>query len=225
MEQGAEEARQERRERETQTSHLHVRLSEASEHLEKTQHQLALWQYHARAVSTELTTLRRRRVLRLWDRLRPGPNFSSHIGPEFHDLLDDSHLFLGDLRGYRLQPSAALEPSRPLTYTLPLPRLNLSGLTLAPIIQIPDGVGSLSVELATPDDVIVARSAVPFSEIDHLHPVRFAFSPVSASVPRLLLRVEARDVTAAVRVFEWRRRGLGGLGRLATRPFCALSFA
>jgi hypothetical protein len=225
LEQVGEDARKENRSLEAQVSHLQARLGEASQRVEKAQHQLALWQYHARAVSTELAALRRRRILRIMERLRPGPDFSAHIGPAFRDLLDDSYLFFGDLTKYRLQPSAELHRVHYLTYMLPLTRPNLSGLMLAPIIEIPDGVGALAIELATPDGLVVAREEAPLSEIDYLHPVRFAFSPVPASAHSLILRVDVRNATAPIRLFEWRRRRLDGLGRLVTRPFCALLFS
>ena len=192
--------------------------------LSATERRLALWQHEARALSTEVTGVRRRRALRIADRFRPGPDLAPQIDPIFQNLLDDSYLFLGNLGGYRLQASETLQTLRVRSYALQLGRPNLSGLMLAPIIELPDDTGSLGIELETLDGATVAKARVSLAEIEPHRAVRFAFPPVPSSVGRMVLRVDVRDPTSPVRLFEWRKRGFLGLGGLTTRPFCAFIF-
>ena len=201
-----------------------ARLGEASRRLVITERRLALWQYQARAVSTEAGAMRHGRFLRVLSRFRPGPDLSPTINPAFQDLLDDSHLFFGDLRGYRLQSSEDLKIVRSLTYRLRLDRPNLTGLILAPISDLPDETGSLGIELVTPDGSTAARARISLSEMEPHRPVRFVFPPVESNARSLELRVEVRDTATPVRLFEWRKRRFFGLGRPATRPFCAFIF-
>jgi hypothetical protein len=109
-------------------------------------------------------------------------------------------------------------------YSLSLDRPNLSGLLLAPIVDLPDEAGSLGIELVTPDGQTAASARIPLSEIDQHHPARSEFPPVPASRPSVVLRVDVRDMTTPVRLFECCRYRFLGLGRLATRPFCAFIY-
>jgi hypothetical protein len=155
--------------------------------------------------------------------LRPAPDLSAQLGPAFQDLLDDSYLFLGITAGDRLLPSDDLQRVGALTYRLRLDRPNLSGLLLAPLVDLPGGSGSLGIEVSMPDGIAVARARVALAEIDPGRPVRFAFPPVPGSA-HIGLRVDVRDATTPVRLLEWRPRRFLGLGRLAPRPFCALIY-
>ncbi|HVQ74693.1 MAG TPA: class I SAM-dependent methyltransferase [Candidatus Binatia bacterium] len=195
--------------------------------LERAEDRVARWQRHAAALGGELAALRGRRLLRVVDRFRPAPDLSPQIAPAFRDLLDDSFLFLEDLRGYRLQPSEDLwAMGEALAYSLRLARPNLSGLQLAPIVDVPETGGSLGIELASPDGVTVARARVPLAEVNPEYPTRFSFAPIPAPAGSVVLRITLLDTTTArVRLFEWRRRRLLGFGGLAARPFCALVFA
>jgi SAM-dependent methyltransferase len=199
-------------------------LAQARAPLAATERKLARWQHQARALSTEMAGTRHRRALRIAERFWPGPDLAPQIDPTFQNLLDDSYLFLGNLRGYRLQPSENLQTLRVLAYALTLGRPNLSGLMLAPIIDLPDDTGSLGIELATPDGSTVAHARVSLSEIEPHRPVRLVFPPVPSSAGGMVLRVDVRDTATPARLFEWRKRRFLGLGRLATRPFCAFIF-
>jgi hypothetical protein len=208
----------------TRAEDAQARLGKASERLEATESVLLLWQDAAGAVAAELAGMRRSRLLRVLSRFRRGPDLSPQISLSFQALLDDSALFLGDLRGYRLQPGEDLEPPRAVEYSLRLDRPHLAGLMLAPIIDLPDATGSLGIELTTPGGTTLANARTSLSEIDRHQPVRFVFPPIPATVPRIVLRVDVRDTTRPVRLFEWRKRRFLGLRRPATRPFCGLIF-
>ncbi len=203
---------------------VQTRLSETSQRLAEADQRLALWKHCARAVRAELAATRSRRLVRIFSQFRPGPDFLPQVNPAFQALLDDSYLFLGDLKGYRLQPSEDLQSPRFFAYSLNLDRPNLLGLMLAPIVDLPDEAGSLGIELVTADGLILANARVALSEMDQNRPVRFMFPPVLGSARSVVLRVNARDTVAPVRLFEWRKRRLFGLRGLATRPFCAFIF-
>jgi len=84
----------------------------------------------------------------------------------------------------------------------------------------------LGIELVSPANTIVAQSVMPCSAIDEQVPTRFVFPPIADSHQgRFWLRVFVRDVTGPVRLFEWRKYSLAGLGRLQTRAFCGFIFA
>lgn len=220
-----EQAREETRLATARADEAQARLGDLALRLEATERRLALWQHDARAVSTELAAMRCRRLLRLFSRFRPGPDLLSQINPAFHDLLDDSYLFLGNLKGYRLQPSEDLRSPGVLVYWLRLDRPNLSGLLLAPIVDLPEQSGSLGIELEAADGLTVAGARISLSEIDQHRPVRFVFPPVPSSARPLTLRVDVRDTATSVRLFEWRKPRGFGVRRLKTRPFCAFIFA
>ena len=219
-----ENARQEERAGKLLSDNAHARLDVLSQRLDGTERRLAVWERCARAMSLEVVAMRRRRILRMYDRFRPGPDLSHEIDNLFKDLRDDSYLFIGNLKGYRLQPSEDLQTLRSLTYVLKLGRSNLSGLVLAPILDLPDDTGSLGIELATPEGLLVASVRVSLAAIAQHRPARFVFAPIPSSAGPLVLRVVVHDTSTPVRVFEWRKRRLWGLGQLVTQPFCAFIF-
>ncbi|HXJ84310.1 MAG TPA: methyltransferase domain-containing protein [Candidatus Methylomirabilis sp.] len=219
------QAREETRASESRASEAEARAGKIAQHLDAMEAELNRWRLSAHGLRMELAPLRSRRLLRLLTRFRPGPDLLSQMNPAFRDLLDDSYLFFGDLRGYRLQPSEDLQPPRAFAYPLSLDRPNLSGVMLAPILDLPDETGALELELAAADGRILARAQVALSTMNSYAPVRFTFPPVSESAQRIVLRVAVADAAGPVRLFEWRKRRWFGLRPLAIRPFCAFNFA
>jgi MoaA/NifB/PqqE/SkfB family radical SAM enzyme/SAM-dependent methyltransferase len=146
------------------------------------------------------------------------------IAPPFQQLKDDSLMFGGSLRGFRLRPGPDLQSIPFVAYPLALKRPWLSGLLLAPVLEIPLHAGRLGIELVSPENQIVAQAAVPVSQVSEAAPVRFDFAPVAGiDRGRFWLRVFARDVPGPIRVFEW-RRPLLGLGPLQRQAFCGFIF-
>jgi SAM-dependent methyltransferase len=215
---GEEDARGARARAETAEGRLATALGDEAR-------QLSSWRHAARVASLELSTLRRRRLLRALSRLRPGPDLSPQVNPAFQDFLDDGRLFLDQVHRYRLHASEDIHASRALSYTLQLGRSNLSGLLLAPILDFPDDNGALEIELTASNGLALGRAHVDLADIEPHRPVRFTLLPIAASDAPMTLRVTVRDTVTPVRLFEWRRYPPWGLGAVATQPFCAFVFA
>jgi hypothetical protein len=180
----------------------------------------------AGAIVNELDRLRHGRLARWRERLRPPRDLRDDISPAFRQLLEDSARYTRDLHRYRLGPGANLQRVSACTYAVDLPRPNLRGVLLAPILDLPLRGGVLGVELiAAATGTVVARSTVRAAEIDERIPTCLLFPPVTDSDRGgLRLRVFARDLAYPLRLFEWRRYRLGGFGALQTRPFCGFLF-
>ena len=117
-----------------------------------------------RQVSDRFVALRDRRTYRWLERLTDHFNrhdFWSEIAPPFQQLKDDSLIFSGRLRGFRLQPGPNLQSVPFVTYPLTLRRPHLVGLLLAPVLDIPLNEGQLGIELVSPENQIVAQVVVP----------------------------------------------------------------
>jgi len=214
----AEAARQTMAEQEGALTNLQATVADS-------QKQLALFRHKGRTVAVELDAFRRRRVTRWLSRFRPGGDQRHEIDAAFQQLKDDSFLFTSNLKRFRLQPSRNLQRVPFLAYPLELGRPNWGGVLLAPILDLPASQGRLGIEIVSPDNTIVVQSLVPFEQIDERVPTRFEFPPIADSDRgRFWLRVFVRDVETPVRVFEWRKHGLGGLGHLQTRAFCGFLF-
>ncbi|MGE0824080.1 MAG: sulfotransferase domain-containing protein [Candidatus Binatia bacterium] len=200
-------------------------LRQLSESLTVAHQQLARCTQYQYTAADELTRFRRHRLTRWFARLRRGDDLRQMLAPRFQQLLDDSLLFTDNLKRFRLQPSEDLRFVQFLLYPLVTRHAKLHGLLLAPILDFPALQGKLGVEIVSPANTIVAQSVVPLDHIDEQQPTCLQFSPVvDLHDGQLWLRVFVRDAVAPVRVFEWRRYGVGGLGHLHTRAFCGFLF-
>jgi hypothetical protein len=177
-------------------------------------------------IAQELDDLRQSRIYRWIKRFRHKENAWDDISPAFQQLKDDSLIFNKKLKGFCLQPSINLQRVPFLFYPLNLGRSNLHSILLAPIFDLPLSQGLLGIEIVSPNSGIVAQKVVPIHEINELHPTKFDFYPVPESDKgQFWLRVFVQNVEAPVRIFEWRKYSLRGLGNLKTRPFCGFIFA
>jgi hypothetical protein len=195
------------------------RMEEATERLK----QQALI---ARLVARELDAHRNRKATQIADRLFGRGDFSNGLAPAMQRLKDDSLVFLPSLQGYRLQPSINLQRVPYLSYPLMLNSANLSGISLAALLDIYPLEGTLCIQIVTSNEKILAQAAIPANQLAFDTPVAFNFPPIreSGSV-NLELRVLARDLDVPVRILEWQRYTLFGLGRLHALPFCGYEFA
>jgi ubiquinone/menaquinone biosynthesis C-methylase UbiE len=200
-------------------------LVQTQAELEARQMELAQARNQSKFLSEELDFFRHRRVIVWLRRLRDRSDLSGDISPAFQQLKDDSLIFNSGLNGYCLQPSLNLQRIPFLAYPLELNRPNLTAVLLAPILDFPLSNGVLGVEIVSPTVQIVAQVVVPANRVNKPTPTRFDFSSIPDSDRgRFWLRVFVRDVDAPVRVFEWRKYPLFGLGRLRTRAFCGFLF-
>jgi SAM-dependent methyltransferase len=209
---------------EAQASEL-VRATARISELEAEANELARSQRAARSMAVELDGLRRRKILRLLDRLPFRGDLREQVAPAFMRLRDDSYLFTRNLRGYRLQVGGNLQDVPFASYPLDLRRPGLRGILLAPTVDLPPSQGQLGIEIVTPQNEIILQVAAPAGEIDVSQPLQFEFAPMQGtSAGRYSLRVFARDVDVPIRLFEWRKYRLFGLGPLQTRAFCGCLF-
>jgi hypothetical protein len=198
-----------------------ARISELAAQASK----LSRFQRAAYSMALELNGLRRRRILRLLDRLPFRGDLREQVAPAFMRLRDDSYLFTRNLRGYRLQVGGNLQDVPFASYPLDLRRPGLRGILLAPTVDLPPSQGQLGIEIVTPQNEIILQVAAPASEIDVSQPLQFDFAPIQGTIAgRYWLRVFVRDVDVPIRLFEWRKYRFGGLGPLQTRAFCGYLF-
>lgn len=174
-------------------------------------------------LSGEVEALRRRRSVRLRDRFsRPG-DLSGAIAPAFRQMLDDSRLFAGDLRGFGLVPGESLRGAKPRTWGLRVDRPGLVAVSIAVAVDASPNAGILACELRSSSGAMLRRVEVDAASLDESKPLRFAFAPLAEAPGALRLQVAARDLDVPIRVFEWQRADLGRVARRA-RAFCALEF-
>jgi len=97
------------------------------------------WARTLQQVSDRFMALRGRRTYRWLERLTDHFNrhdFWNEIAPPFQQLKDDSLIFSGSLRGFRLQPGPNLQSVPFVAYPLVLRRPHLIGLLLAPVLEV-----------------------------------------------------------------------------------------
>jgi hypothetical protein len=177
-------------------------------------------------LAEELEMYREWAAARWWQRpLFDRSNAAPRLGDEFQQLLDDSLIFNRDLHGYRLQPSANLQAIAYLSYSIEPRRANLSGVLLAPVYDLPHQDGRIGIEIVSPDNRIVAQAVAPLSRLPEAEPARFEFVAVpETAAERFTLRVFVREAVRPLRLFEWRKHRLAGLGPTARRAFGGFVF-
>jgi SAM-dependent methyltransferase len=178
-----------------------------------------------KSLARELDLFRRGRAIRWLTRVSNRSDARADISPAFQQLKDDSLIFTSGLQAYHLQPSQNLQHVPFTFYPLEMKRPNLAGIRLAPIVDMPSTTGVFGIEIVSPLNNIVAQCVLPMDQISDSLPTQFDFSPIRDSDHgRFWLRVFVRDVDAPVRVFEWRKYTVFGLGPLHTRAFCGLTY-
>lgn len=177
-------------------------------------------------IAQELDLFRQRRLIFWSDRFRNTFDAWNSMSAAFQQLKDDSAIFHGSIKKYRLQPSISLLRVPFLRYTFKLNKPGLCGILLAPVVDVPLHLGELSIRIFAPDDELLASNTVPMSQIHDDRPVLFQFDPIiqSDKTP-LIMRVFVQGVDAPVRIFELRRYAFAGFGRLRTHPFAGFIFA
>lgn len=209
---------------EAQTGEL-VRSKARIHELEAQTHWLAELAPAARSMAAELQGLRRRRILRVLNRLPFRGDLRDQVAPAFTRLRDDSYLFTKSLQGYRLQVGGDLNDLSFASYPLDLRRPGLKGILLAATFDLPPSKGQVGIEIVSPRNEIILQLAKDAREIDPSQPLEFDFAPVKHTESgRFWLRVFTRDCDTPVRLFEWHRYRLFGLGPLQRSAFCGYIF-
>jgi hypothetical protein len=130
------------------------------------------------------------------------------------------------VKGFLLQPSANFQKNGYLGYRLELNRPGLCGIWIAPLLDIPLQQGVVGVELVSPENKIVVQQVISVSDLQVDMPGHFIFDSVfDTQQGAWEIRIFARDVEGPIRLVEWRKYALGGLGRLKTRAFFGFDFS
>jgi hypothetical protein len=177
----------------------------------------------ARLLAFALDAQYARRVNQWIDRLLDRRDYAPLLPASFQQLRDDSLLYQGSLRGFRLRPSPSFTRSPVRSYPLRLDRPGLTGIAIAPAFDLLPRAGELALELLFQGKA-VARSIVPAVQLQPDTPLVFRFSPPVDLPSQVELRITGRDLDVPVRLYEWQRYALFGLGSLQTRPFIGLHF-
>jgi|AGTN01.1.fsa_nt_gi hypothetical protein len=179
-----------------------------------------------RQLALELDLFRQRRLVVASDRFRNLFDAWHLMRPEFSRLKDDTMLFGGSLRGFRLMPSVNLMRVPYISYELNLDRPGLSAIFLAPALDFPAEDGELVVRVTSSDGAVnFAESSTTLVGVTDEAPVALRFPAISASdVQPLAVQVSVRASEVPVRVFELCKFPLRGLGRRQTRIFAGFAF-
>jgi radical SAM protein with 4Fe4S-binding SPASM domain len=199
--------------------YLQRELKDATEALER----LERARVKATNIARQLDAMRCRRMNRLLDRFFDRSDMVSYVRSAFSQLGDEGVVLCKEPKGYRLRTSANLAQVQCIQYPLDLVHPGLTGILLAPSADIGLSKGRFGIEILSSSSEVIAQVSVPANQIDDLRPTRFFFQPI-AYQGRLWLRVFARDVDGPIRVCEWQRYALNGLGPLQTKAFCGFLF-
>ncbi len=210
--------------REREAAQLRPLLSERSADLAQAQASLAASNERAAQLALEVDRMANRRIVRALARFARSKQLPQ-IAPVFQQLLDDSYIF-SDVRGFQVQPSVNLQRVDYVDYPLVLKRPDLKAVLLALILDVPHHDGRIGLEIVSADKGIVAQATIGLTGLTNEGPVRLDFQQLrETDRARYRLRVFARDTSLPVRLFEWQRYRLGGLGPLERRAFCGFIFA
>ncbi len=197
-------------------------LEERAEQLES---ELQLVRGKGKLISQELDLFRQRRVVFWSDRFRNTFDAWNLMNQGFQNLKDDTALFCGSLKSYRLQPSLSLLRVPFLTYRIRVTRPKLKAIQLAPIVDVPLTNGEICVRIFSAKEHYLRTSTAPVSSIRDDKPVILQFPTIDNSDQQeLLFRIFVQGVDAPVRIFEMRNYAFGGFGRLSTKPFAGYEF-
>lgn len=177
-------------------------------------------------IAQELDLFRQRRAIFWSDRFRNTFDAWSLLSPGFQRLKDDTAIFIGNLKGYRLQPSLSMLRVAYLSYKIKLKSKYLSGVLLAPVVEFPVQNGEIILQILGASKELLVETAVSVSEISDDGPVVFRFPPLEYSAQEeLTFHVFVQNIDVPVRLLEMRRYELGGFGSLSTKCFAGLIFA
>jgi len=176
-------------------------------------------------IAQELDLFRQRRAIFLSDRFRNTFDAWSLLSKGFQRLKDDTAIFAGDFKGYRLQPSLSMLRVAYLSYKVKLATKNLTGVFLAPVVEFPLQKGEIFLQIMGASKELLVETSVPVTEISDDGPVEFKFPPLKNSdCEELTLNIFVKNVDVPVRLLEMRRYALGGFGRLSTICFAGFVF-
>lgn len=188
--------------------------------------ELQITREKSKYIALELDLFRQRRVISLSDRFRNTFDAWNLMNKGFQRLKDDTAIFFGALTGFRLQPSVSLLRVPFLSYKVDLKTSNLSGILLAPVVEVPTMQGEICLQVLSESQQLLAQASTSVTTIRDDAPTALIFPPIASSSMQILtIKVFVQGVDVPVRLFEMRRYKWGGFGELETRFFAAFIFS
>jgi hypothetical protein len=176
-------------------------------------------------LAQELDIFRQRRLVYWSDRFRNKFDAWHMMHPAFEEVKDDTIIFQGDLKSYRLLPSVNLVRTSSMRYELNLRRAGLSSILVAPIVDMPSRCGEICLRLIGPNQNVEREVSIPLSDLSEESPCEFKFTSLgSLSEERLTAHIFVQNVDVPVRIFELRSYPLFGFARLKRKMFAGFRF-
>ncbi|MDZ4835772.1 MAG: hypothetical protein SGJ27_18500 [Candidatus Melainabacteria bacterium] len=177
-------------------------------------------------LAQELDIFRQRRLVYWSDRFRNRFDAWHLMHPGFEETKDDTMLFQGDMKGFRLLPSLNLVRLSSLKYELNLGRSGLCAILLAPIIDMPSTVGEICVRITDSKQLVLREVSFPIDKISEEQPCELRFPSLeSLSLNRLYVHIFAQSVDVPVRLFELRKYPRFGFAKVQRKLFAGFRFA
>ncbi len=196
------------------------------EHIQSLESELNLVREKSKFIAQELDLFRQRRAIFWSDRFRNTFDAWSLLSQGFQRLKDDTAIFAGNLKGFRLQPSLSMLRVAYLSYKVRLTSKNLTGVLLAPVVEFPLQKGEIVLQILGENRELLVETSVSVTEISDDGPVVFRFPAVVDSDCRdLILHVFVQNVDVPVRLLEMRKYALSGFGSLSTKCFAGFIFS
>jgi hypothetical protein len=199
--------------------------SEMIDEIERLDLEIASLRERGKYIAQELDLFRQRRTIFWSDRFRNTFDAWSLVSKGFLRLKDDTSIFFGNLKNYRLQPSISLLRVPYISYEVDLKKANLSGIALAPIVEMPSLNGEICLQILGKSQELLAESSAPVTDISHDRPTVFRFAPLANSATETLtIKIFVQSIDSPVRLLEMRRYACWGFGSLSTKCFAGFLF-
>lgn len=207
-------------------STLELETANATNDVDLLRKELQLTREKSKFIALELDLFRQRRAISISDRFRNTFDAWNLMNKGFQRLKDDTAIFSNSRSTFRLQPSVSLLRVPFLNYKLDLKAKNLSGVLLAPVVEVPTVSGEICLQIFGEAQELLAQTSTSVTAIKDDSPTSLIFPPIESSDRQVLtLKVFVQGVDVPVRLFEMRRYKWGGFGDLETRAFAAFVFA
>ncbi|MBC7997488.1 MAG: hypothetical protein IAF58_06080 [Leptolyngbya sp.] len=199
--------------------------SEMIDEIERLDLELKYLRERGKYIAQELDLFRQRRTIFWSDRFRNSFNAWSLVSKGFLRLKDDTSVFFGSLKNYRLQPSISLLRVPYISYEIELKKANLSGIALAPIVEVPLLEGEICLQILGKSQELLAEASASVTGISDDGPVVFRFSPLAESASEILtVKIFVQSIDSPVRLLEMRKYAYWGFGGLSTKCFAGFFF-
>ncbi len=202
-----------------------ARIVELENQVRSLQERNKILEERGKKLAQELDIFRHRRLVYWSDRFRNKFDAWHLMHPGFEEAKDDTMLFQGDLKGFRLLPSLNLVRLSSLRYELNLGRSGLCAILLAPIVDLPSMVGEICVRITDSKQIVLREVSVPIAKITEEEPCELRFPSLGEiSLNRLYVHIFAQGVDVPVRIFELRKYPKFGFAKLKRKLFAGYSF-